>query len=194
MHEGDNETINNEPLDIQYYKPLVYINGNDQAFGFYEVEKDPDNTINRNAFTAQDLAIIGEPSTGEGVAFFYNGIGANDVTTISSAKIKIAPAYPVLIDYSINATGMNADPMAPVHLRQDNLEKIYTVYGKAAEKEVYMNDGSIVTGINDIVSKAVQSVHFVNVAGQMSDKPFEGVNIVVTKYTDGSTQAVKMVK
>ena len=42
--------------------------------------------------------------------------------------------------------------------------------------------------------KAVASVKYVNVAGVKSDKAFDGVNIVVTTYTDGTQVVTKVVK
>lgn len=50
------------------------------------------------------------------------------------------------------------------------------------------------TGITDVNGKAVKSVKYVNVAGVVSDKPFSGVNIVVTEYTDGSRSTTKMLR
>lgn len=50
------------------------------------------------------------------------------------------------------------------------------------------------TGITDVNGKAVKSVKYVNVAGMVSDKPFSGVNIVVTEYTDGSRSTTKMLR
>ena len=47
---------------------------------------------------------------------------------------------------------------------------------------------------NTLTSKTVSSVNYVNLAGQTSNKPFEGVNIVVTRYTDGTTSTTKTVK
>ena len=38
------------------------------------------------------------------------------------------------------------------------------------------------------------SVEYVNVAGMRSNEPFKGVNIVVTRYSDGSTTTTKVVK
>ena len=56
------------------------------------------------------------------------------------------------------------------------------------------NAESIVTAINsvNVNGKAVKSVKYVNVAGIISDRPFQGVNIVVTEYTDGSRTTTKM--
>jgi hypothetical protein len=50
------------------------------------------------------------------------------------------------------------------------------------------------TAINsvNVNGKAVKSVKYVNVAGIVSDRPFQGVNIVVTEYTDGSRTTSKM--
>ncbi len=51
------------------------------------------------------------------------------------------------------------------------------------------------TGIGDVTAgKTVSSVRYVNAAGQQSATPFAGMNIVVTTFTDGSTQAVKVIK
>lgn len=51
------------------------------------------------------------------------------------------------------------------------------------------------TGISGITNgKAVKSVKYVNVAGIMSDTPFQGVNIVVTEYTDGTRTTTKMLR
>lgn len=54
---------------------------------------------------------------------------------------------------------------------------------------------SIVTGVSDIdTTKEVSSIEYYNPAGIMSIVPFSGVNIVVIKYTDGTTQTKKIIK
>lgn len=51
------------------------------------------------------------------------------------------------------------------------------------------------TGINGVVSDAkVVGIEYVNIAGMHSSKPFKGVNIVVTRYSDGSTTTSKFIK
>ena len=65
--------------------------------------------------------------------------------------------------------------------------------------EVYPTDldpqEPIITAINGVVVNGnVKSVKYVNVAGMVSDVPFQGVNIVVTEYTDGSRTTTKMLK
>lgn len=52
-----------------------------------------------------------------------------------------------------------------------------------------------VTAVNAVkADKQVAGVKYYNVAGVESDKAFDGVNIEVTTYVDGSTKAVKVVK
>ncbi|MBR5117157.1 MAG: hypothetical protein IK100_11465 [Muribaculaceae bacterium] len=51
------------------------------------------------------------------------------------------------------------------------------------------------TAISIVGTQAqVVDVEYVNVAGMRSSKPFNGVNIVVTRYSDGSTTTTKIVK
>ena len=59
-----------------------------------------------------------------------------------------------------------------------------------------INDSSsIVTGISDIAGeKTVEAVRYYNLMGVQSDRPFDGVNIVVTRYSDGTTDIVKVMK
>jgi len=40
----------------------------------------------------------------------------------------------------------------------------------------------------------VKSVTYFDIMGRQSDKPFEGINIVVTRYTDGSTSTMKVIR
>ena len=52
-----------------------------------------------------------------------------------------------------------------------------------------------VTSVRAIeAEKQVAGVKYYNVAGVESDEAFDGVNIVVTTYVDGSTKAVKVIK
>ncbi|MBR6283676.1 MAG: starch-binding protein [Muribaculaceae bacterium] len=59
-----------------------------------------------------------------------------------------------------------------------------------------ITDSPIITVVDDLtghVERQVQGVIYYNVAGQHSSKPFPGINIAVTRYTDGSTSTAKIV-
>lgn len=54
---------------------------------------------------------------------------------------------------------------------------------------------STVTGASDVqVAKSVAGVTYVNLAGAQSNEPFDGVNIMVVRYTDGTRCVKKIVK
>jgi hypothetical protein len=61
-------------------------------------------------------------------------------------------------------------------------------------KIVVKQNNTVPTAITDVTAKTVRSIHYVNVAGQMSSKPFDGVNIMVTTYTDGTKASAKVIK
>lgn len=51
------------------------------------------------------------------------------------------------------------------------------------------------TAVSELVAKGdVVSKTYINTLGQQSDKPFEGVNIVITRYSDGTVTTTKVVK
>lgn len=57
------------------------------------------------------------------------------------------------------------------------------------------NAHGTVTDVTEVnVEKTVTSVHYYNVMGMESEQPFDGINIVVTRYSDGTTSAVKVMK
>ena len=58
--------------------------------------------------------------------------------------------------------------------------------------QVYTSVPTSVENIN--TDKQVAGVQYVNLSGMTSNKPFDGVNIVVTSYTDGTTATAKVMK
>lgn len=56
-------------------------------------------------------------------------------------------------------------------------------------------NSEIVTAVEDVNGKkVVDSVRYYNLMGQESKSPFEGINIVVTRYTDGSSSTAKVLR
>lgn len=65
----------------------------------------------------------------------------------------------------------------------------YVVYPLA------ISQSQVITGVDNLnASKDVVSVQYVNAAGMVSTTPFKGVNMVVTRYADGSQVTTKVVK
>ena len=79
-----------------------------------------------------------------------------------------------------------------------------TMYGKAGETYPYYIaeatqektvTSSVITGVVNVQgAKEVAGVKYYNLAGMESNEPFSGVNIVVTRYTDGSVTSSKVMR
>ena len=77
-----------------------------------------------------------------------------------------------------------------IKARPTDSDRLYYV----VEKQVTIPLNEIVTGIDNVTGKVVAGVKYYNVAGVESDRPFQGVNIEVTRYTDGSKSTRKILK
>ena len=90
--------------------------------------------------------------------------------------------------YATNVEANDNTLMAPT----DNQGKDYFI----AEKKVTVTyNESITTAINDVLEGAnVISVTYYNLMGVASDKPFNGLNVVVTRYDNGKSTVQKVVK
>ena len=94
-----------------------------------------------------------------------------------------------------NWSGSNGAPrrvdVAPYTEGQENVPA-YIVYPLNAAE----NASGIVTSVEElnVLMKDVESVRYYNIMGMESEKPFEGINIVVTRYTDGSTSTAKILR
>ena len=61
-------------------------------------------------------------------------------------------------------------------------------------KMVVVKNDSPGVAVTDINGKVVKSIKYVNLAGVESAQPFDGVNIVVTTFSDGTKAAAKVIK
>lgn len=74
---------------------------------------------------------------------------------------------------------------------QDDQAKVYYV----SEFKYHPTINDIPTGINGVMqSVQVESVEYIDVMGRVSSRPFKGLNIVVTRYADGTIITTKQVK
>ena len=68
-------------------------------------------------------------------------------------------------------------------------------YFIAENKITVTYNESVITAVNDVLESAqVVDVTYYNLMGIASDKPFAGVNVVVTRYSNGKSTVEKIVK
>ncbi len=84
-----------------------------------------------------------------------------------------------------------SQPAGAPMLKAEGDQRYYIAETVVEDKLTY----EIPTGIDGVgVMNNVASVKYYNAAGVESDIPFQGVNIVVTRYNDGSTTTTKILK
>ena len=133
----------------------------------------------------------------------------NDVTAERDANKLIIEmigdesAFEIGGDYSVNPIGFGA-------LKNTTIQFLVRFYYKKAASPI-LRDGEdngplyyvvekmlqweeIPTGIAEVNAANEVSKTYVNAQGLQSDKPFSGVNIVITRYSDGTTRTTKVVK
>lgn len=109
-----------------------------------------------------------------------------------------------LIDEEAAATGTNAPRRAGESANEDNVNPKPDNVTSSRYIVSPLNlraDGkdNLITGVKDLTDgnaamKQVESIQYVDVTGKVSSRPFYGVNIVVTRYADGTTSTRKVVK
>lgn len=103
-------------------------------------------------------------------------------------------------DFSVNPIGFGA-------LKNANIEFVVRFYYKKVGESMMRDDkpmyyvveatlpwSEIPTGIAEINAANEVSKTYFNAQGIQSDKPFDGMNIVVTRYSDGTTRTTKVVR
>ncbi len=123
------------------------------------------------------------------VDWTYNSVtegAAPSALTVNEAyRFTATVARKSIADYSVTPKATSSSP-----------SEALTVY--PLDLNPTPDNGQIVTAINNVGytdgGHEVKSIKYVNVAGIVSDHPFQGVNIVVTEYTDGTRTTSKMLR
>lgn len=105
------------------------------------------------------------------------------------------------VDYSLNSVDKPELEDNKVYSFEALVKEVAVpthVIGESTKFMVYPLDldaNKVATGVNDVNSaKEVKGVSYFNMMGVESAQPFEGVNIVVTTYTDGTQSAAKVLR
>lgn len=115
-----------------------------------------------------------------------------------AAPVNGAPALLDIESEDIDLA-IDSDGMLNINAKTNNSGRAMIIGATQKGKTQYIKLSIYVdnaTGIEGIIvenGKIVESRQYVNVAGQVSDSPFRGVNIIVTRYTDGTTRSAKAV-
>lgn len=117
----------------------------------------------------------------------------NGFAIANAAALDTEEAAPVVEQASTvtgNPNGFQCNWLNAEVSEADNCVYIYQYApGNNMTKWKFMVEGTAVETIN--ANKTVSSVEYVNMAGMTSSQAFDGVNVVVTTYTDGTKSTAK---
>ena len=125
------------------------------------------------------------------LGFYSVPQGAEDQTV----EGKIAYAYDTKKDVTAQDPVYNGEITAENEFFNTNLGDDEFPFDVNWSVKLTDNPDEVVTGLYNLdLNKEVSKVTYVNLMGVESDRPFEGVNIVVTRYTDGTVSTYKAIK
>lgn len=123
---------------------------------------------------------------------YWNGTDSWDdvLTTMNSSQLYgLERVYAIV---KVSQSGGNNAPAVGGRTTKD------VPSGTTYSLSLVSADPSVVTAIDDIkgevVAKTVKAVKYYNLMGVESDYPFDGVNIIVTTYTDGTQSSSKVIR
>ena len=160
-------------------QPLFTHDSNDWAYG-----------------TDQEAAVRGETRATFGAKRLDLPGEDNDFPALH-AEFKVRAYFTRNTNPLIAGTGtQNAPRRAESAQAMTGSDFDYYVAEGRTEVVEYGGEGVItgITGVKADANREVVGVTYVNTLGQQSSRPFEGVNMVVTRYSDGTTTTTKVVK
>lgn len=197
LYDAVSLKIANGTMDITYNKTISSTK-TDTSFPVY-VEQPNDSTV-----TVLNFANLGKEVT---------------ITLAEDSTIQIAQQlvynggttagdyYTYAADYSSGSASITSKVIAGTGTEDALSWGSWVLYSTnkywtgamATGKVSYTNGNKFVfpstTGINEVnTNKQAVSTTYFNVAGQQSAVPFNGVNIVVTRYDDGTSHAAKIMR
>lgn len=195
----DNMTTVNAVVDADGNDAIFYYNRGGNPYLYY---------FNGDNLEGEQIAI---PTTDDGImrsnqagANFFAMDGKNFVVYPCGkatnayfdgfAILEVGADAPLFIKEPTVSVAPNAFQSNWLNVEVDgNVATIYQ-YVPGKSMEVYTMT-PITTAVKDVnAQKNVAGVQYVNAAGQMSAVPFEGINVKVTSYTDGTKAATKVIK
>ena len=143
-------------------------------------------------FTAEDVNFTPEYESEYSYFAFTSKLAetADDWDSIRSARYCADGTEDVLIDESNMYTNVS---IVPYSMGQKSFKITPGYYNVTVNTELLWVNVSPGAGVEAVESDInVVSTKYVNALGQQSDRPFNGINIVVSRMSDGSIRASKM--
>ena len=129
-----------------------------------------------------------------------NGENNERMATFGAVKLENGQTMDVTVIVRVYFTKANADaamqpaggPRRALTLENLSADGKYYVAEKVVTRTLSVNN--VITAVNSVkANREVMGVNYVNTMGQVANRPWQGVNVVITRYTDGTTKTTKAV-
>ena len=140
-----------------------------------------------------------------GVRFFYQG--SNKLFIDEMEIVQNVPAGYIVVEKlkQVETEGTSLaievdEPMSDMVTYAYTVQAIATTVEQGEIVDIFSPESNMIevqegTGIDaTVTAKQVVSVSYIDLTGKVSARPFGGLNIVVTTYSDGTTATSKMMK
>ena len=122
------------------------------------------------------------------VNWLYNRTQPDIFATPQGLETGTLYSFHGAVNVDVNSNGMSFNSGKPNS--GENTPDAYTVYPFDLP-----SSPSPITAIVEVpADKTIECIRYYNIMGVQSDKPFQGVNIVVISFDDGSSSSIKVVK
>ena len=181
-------TLGEEPADAKFYAVGGFNNWNADApleitedGATFDVVEDPDDV------ESKEFKIL---TAGEDDWLWLGGIDENGVGYFEVSEGMMTDGIEITLDDAGSNFRLPGSGNYTITLvKEEGAKAPYE-----GVKIVVKQNNLTPTAVTDVNSKTVAGVKYVNIAGMESNVPFDGVNIVVTTYTDGTKAAAKVIK
>ena len=209
--QGDNLTVSSTASD--YGRAIMYISATEynylcwfknvgsatktirydydnEQFMFKNINNDPNGRVWLYKLAeSYQVSTLVQPE-GTGTITLGDGVVNSSSQEGETVMFTAAPATGYVVE-SVTLTNMSTGEVTGIEPARDGQ---FSFVMPASDVLITANF-SVSTGISTIDNaKQVSSVDYINLAGVRSNVPFDGINIVVTRFTDGTTTVTKLVK
>ena len=180
------ETISGDVFDSYAFSPEEGVNQFGFSGAFYVPSRVPDNDLGGWKFNR----LISDNE----VANPIYGMPGIDDGKGSNGELKVGEAYIFLAAIQYPYVPFDEPSKAPLRDLEPygSNPKYYTVYPLDL-----MSPGDAFTAVSEVKSQEsteIDSIRYYNIMGQESDVPFDGINIRVIRYQDGSMISRKILR
>lgn len=204
---GDQAYMDEKLLVDRLIEPYTGASWNSKTgvkFNYGTVNRNTDFDVTRATFVEGDYADAIGPNS---YPMLVHGTQAFNATESSSVKgdillldeileadVPMTSGHPAPITIPVHYTYQTNYPGESAVINGTDYVETIQQWPMTVNAQIILTK-DVVTAVKEVKSEAqVASVTYYNIVGMSSDKPFSGINVVVTRYTDGTATTSKVIK